>query len=270
MLETVFGFEIEWGNKDENRLSQLQNLAKANVHIVDYLDHVIEAKQSLDPNITGLSVYRQHFGQTDTGPLRVSLGADSVLVEVFRLEGEDAADAKYLGNVPLKASASGEELEKVYLGSEVNIATITHEFMHVLDRNTDITEDILDHWNSNTGVPANTHIHKYVIKGFAAKQTVFAEIWADIGMTAVLDLAANDVGKPYRVFSVKATYILQDNGSARYPYLEKLTVGDVFVCGNDSCGFRDVGWRGTGNADDVKAYMIDLFWVELVLQTGEM
>ena len=267
MLEKVFEFDIEWGNNDENKLHQLQNLAKANVHIVDYLDHVIEKKkQNQDLEITGLSIFQRNISQTDTGPLQVWLGADSVLVEVFDLEGKGAKDAKYLGNVPLKASASGEELKKVYLGSEVNIATITHEFMHVLDRNTGITRDILKYWTDDTDVSLDLQIFQYVIKGFAAKQTAHDEVWADIGMTAVLDLAAIDLGAPYKVFSVKDTY---DDNTGRWLYLEKLTVGDVFDCRNDSCEFRDVGWKDTGNADDVKAYMIDLFWEKLVLQNGE-
>ena len=272
MLNKVFGFKIQWGTNDGNKLNQLQNLAKANVHIVDYLDHVIETKQNQDSEITGLSIYQRNFSQTDTGPLKVWLGADSVLVKVFELEGADDKDAPYLGNVPLKASASGEELEKIYLGSEVNIATITHEFMHVLDRNTDITQEILNEWVHKTGVPPDDDIYKLVIKGFAAKQTVFAELWADVGMTAVLDLAADAIGKSYKVFSVKDTRIVDDEGKTKgWPYLDMLEIAEVFECSSvpGACAFRDVGWKDTGNRDEVEAYMIDLFWEKLILQHGE-
>ena len=221
-------------------------------------DHVIETKQNQDPNITGLSVYRRHFGQTNAGPLRVLLGEDNLLAEVFGLEPEEADEAKYLGNVPLKASASGEELEKIYLGSEVNIATITHEFLHVLDRNTDITQDIVDHWVHKTEY-RRTKTFTNLLSRIAAKQTVFAELWADVGMTAVLDPAVSDVREPYKVFSVKDTY---DPNTGTWLYLEKLQIANVFDCGSipGACAFREVGWRKTRNASDVRAYMIDLFW----------
>ena len=193
MLEKVFEFDIEWGTTDANKLTQLQNLAKANVHIVDYLEGVFVN----DERTSGLTAFRQYFSESKYGQLKVSLGADDVT------EGVD------LGRVPMPES-SDENLDTIFLGSEVNIASIVHEFGHVIDRNLGIVNEYMStggstpvwsEWIKQAKLPLDPSILEHAIEGYGGRQFLTGEIWADLFMTAVLDPSNPGISKPYEVNS---------------------------------------------------------------------
>ena len=244
MLNKVFDYEIvfkeSYGYSPEKKISQLQNLAKANVHIVDYLDDVFVN----DPDKSGLSVFQESFSQTEQGKLRVHLGDDHKL-----------KDETY-GFVPFW----GSNTDKVYLGSAVNIATIVHEFGHVLDRNVDMVtylqtadapgeEARLMEGAGPYRVGLGELILRLVIEGFAAKQRDDKEVWADLFMTAVLH------GQGETVYSLVETSL---DGV--------WTTGNEVSCGEEGveCDWREVGWRLsdhgdlTNNAKAVRGKLLEL------------
>ena len=240
MLETVFEFDIEWGNNDENRLNQLQNLAKANIHFFNYL----AAEEGLNLGVDkALEEFWKHFSRTDQGKLKVRLGDN------------DATDGKFFGRVPLPESTQ-EDLDYIYLGSEVDIPTIVHEFGHVIDRNIDLRSYLQDsdrpdgrsRLASDAGIYGINldQILDLAIGGFAAKQFYARELWADLFMTAVLDPSVS--GKTYEVYS-----ILSDALDDYYTLFEGMDEGDnpFFDCNGYEervvCGPRPIQWRRFGN-----------------------
>lgn len=257
MLNKVFDYEIvieeNYGYSPEKKISQLQNLAKANVHIVNYF--AVEAGFKLDEN-EALEEFKKHFSRTDRGKLKVHLGDN------------DETQGKYLGRVPLPESSTQKNLDKIYLGSLVDIPTIVHEFGHVMDRNINMTaylegrlgdgEFHLSKADSKYGVNLNRDILEYVIEGFVAKQFFGRELLADLFMTAVLS------GEGYEVESVKdPTY-----NEAREIIDDPIAVfatfddpdGPIFVCGGDSpCFMRVVEWENTNNARVVRAFLPKVF-----------
>ena len=252
MLEIVFEFDIEWGNNDENRLNQLQNLAKANIHIVNYL--AVEEGFKLGEK-KALEEFRKHFSETDEGKLKVHLGAN------------DETKGATLGRVPLPES-TGKNLDTVFLGSLVDIPTIVHEFGHVVDRNINMTaylegrlgdgEFHLSKADSKYGVNLNRDILEYVIEGFVAKQFFGRELWADLFMTAVLS------GEWYEVESVNDPTYNETGEIIDDPIaiFETFNVqnGPIFVCGGDPpCFMRDVEWESTNNARVVRAFLPKVF-----------
>ena len=198
MLEEVFEYEIVFDDEqyhysDEEKIRQLQNLARSNLHIVDYLDDLF----IYDESRTGLTVFQQHFSESKYGQLKVHLGAD------VETGGPD------LGRGPLPESTE-ENLDTVFLGSTVNTASIVHEFGHVLDRSLGIEDAYTDTWGTvfpwpdwirNVGLPLNEDILRHAILGYAGKQLLSDEIWADLFMTAVLDPSNPYIDEPYTVYS---------------------------------------------------------------------
>ena len=181
MLNAVFGYVIDFNDKDygyspEAKIRQLQNLAKANVHIVDYLEDIFVD----DDDRSGLSVFKQYFSESEYGQLKVSLGDDKV------------TGGAVLGRVPLRESTT-ENLDSIFLGSLVDIPTIVHEFAHVISRSRSIVEEYSltsrpwNEWYEMTGLVLNDSILQYGIVGFEGKQNLNQEFWADLFMTAVLD-----------------------------------------------------------------------------------
>ncbi len=203
-LETEAGYEIIWdeGFDDAKKLETLEAFAQASEHIVDYLDLVFED----DPNMTGRQAFLQRFSHSEHGRLQVFLGAEAVLAKSF---GITEHVASYYGFVPLGLEKDDERMRRMYLGSAVDIATIVHEFGHVIDRSTSIVSAYnrtgINHsahwrdWHRETGLALNRSILDLAIEGFAGKQLLNEEIWADLFMTAVLDPAVS--GKTYQVYS---------------------------------------------------------------------
>ena len=104
--------------------------------------------------------------------------------------------------MPLGEGHTEEQLRSVYLGSEVRVSTIVHEFGHVIDRSNDIVSKFRIHhseWYGKTGTGLNESILELAIEGFAGKQLLNAEVWGDLFMTAVLDPSVS--GKTFQVYS---------------------------------------------------------------------
>ncbi len=201
-VESEYGIEIRWGegSEDTNRLRQLQNLDKGIAYIVDYLRREVYGDEQL-----ALEAFQQYFGQSkDHGRLVIQLGSDAYFAQIFGIS-EEVADN--YGFVPLGPGYSPEQLRSMYLGSEVDIPTIVHEFGHVVDRSLSIEDQHHEsrgqipawiEWVEKTGLPLNDFILAYGIVGFAGKQNANEEFWADLFMTAVLD---SIIGGPLMVYS---------------------------------------------------------------------
>ena len=186
-LRFEYGFEIKWDEHASSR--QLNNLGKAADLIVNYLSReVYDGDRD-----KARSAFRRYFSQNEHGRLVVHLGAD-------RITG-----GPRLGPVPLPASGT-ENLDAMFLGSLVDIPTIVHEFGHVIDRSSRIVARFPMHhndWYSKTQTGLNDTI-LLAIEGFAGKQLLHEEVWADVFMTAVLDPSVS--GETFQVYST--TYLL--------------------------------------------------------------
>ena len=253
MLVDVFEYDIVFDDENYNyspteKIRQLQNLAKANVHIVNYLEIVFVD----DEHRSGLSVFKQYFSKSEYGQLEIHLGANSV-----------TGGAGY-GLVPLDERYSEELLKSMYLGSRVDIPTIVHEFGHVIDRSVNMTAHLkgdagdgefrLMHADETFGPNLNRDILDYVIEGFVAKQFFAEELWADLFMTAVLD--PNVSGAKFKVESI---------GDIK-EHVDIFTTftdpdGPLFECGNDAPCIeqRIVEWENTNNARVVRAFLPEVF-----------
>ena len=198
LLEAVFEYVIVFDDENynyspEDKIRQMHNLARSNLHIVDYLNEVFVN----DDKTSGLTAFQQYFSESKYGQLKVYLGAD------IETGGPD------LGRGPLPESTE-QNLDTVFLGSQVNIASIVHEFGHVLDRSIGIEDEYTDTWGTvfpwpdwinSVGLPLNELIYKHAIGGYAGKQFLTDEVWADIFMTAVLDPSNPGISEPYEVLS---------------------------------------------------------------------
>ena len=256
MLNKVFDYEIvfkdKYGYSPEEKIRQMQNLAKANVHIVNYF--AVEQGFNLGVD-KALDEFKKHFSRTDQGKLKVHLG-DS-----------DETKGKYLGRVLLPESTQ-ENLDKIYRGSLVDIPTIVHEFGHVMDRNINMTAYLegklgdgkfrLMKADGKSGVNLNRDILDYVIEGFVAKQFFGRELWADLFMTAVLS------GEGFKVKSVRdriysETDELLEDDIAIFATFNDAN-GPIFTCGeNAPCFDRVVEWENTNNARVVRAFLPKVF-----------
>ena len=228
-LESMYGYEINWASGlDTSRLKQLHNLAQASTHIVNYLgQEVFDGDEA-----QALSVFQQRFSQSEAyGQLMVHLGADS----------DAGAGGPAYGRVPLRGSE--EELRKMYLGSAVDIPTIVHEFGHVIDRSKSIEDNYntlvspWKEWLDEVELPLNPLIWKHAIEGFAGKQSLNEEVWADLFMTAVLSPSNPGISKPYEVYSIIDERIEEfaKLGRAFYECSER-----------GGCARRPVEWRSKG------------------------
>ena len=114
-LQFEYGFDIKWGEKSSS--TQLNNFARATDLIVNYL-----SREVYDGDWDkARSAFTQYFSHNEHGQLVVHLGADTI------------TGGAGLGKVPLPGSST-EKLDKMYLGSAVDIPAIVHEFGHVMDR----------------------------------------------------------------------------------------------------------------------------------------
>jgi len=234
-LESKYGYRITWGKElsDVNMLDQVHNLAKATSHIVNYL-----REEVYDGDEAGaLAAFQQHFSQSEAyGQLVVYLGDDYFVKNLPNI-----SEAGYYGFVPLPQS-SRENLDKIFLGSKVNIATIVHEFGHVIDRSRHIVKrydkdlSFQDEWVVKTKLPLNELILQNVIEGFAGKQLPTEEIWADLFMTAVLDPSNPGISEPYQVYWTTYEPI--------YELTKRLGVGAFYNCTEyGGCSWQPVKWQ---------------------------
>jgi len=108
---------------------------------------------------------------------------------------------EFTGYTPLHQSQDKnnpdiDNLSIIYLGSEVSVATITHEFFHQLDRHwgreelTDYRIEgnfftlLINNGLPNTDATLTGRAHNAEREGSLASS--YVELWADMGMTAVL------------------------------------------------------------------------------------
>ena len=231
-LESVYGYEINWASgRDTNRLKQLHNLAQASTHIVNYLgQEVFDGDEA-----QALSVFQQRFSQSEAyGQLMVHLGADA------------GAGGPAYGRVPLQGSAD------MYLGSAVDIPTIVHEFGHVIDRSKGIKnsyDTLISSWRewlAGVGLPLNSLIWQHAIEGFAGKQSLDREVWADLFMTAVLSPSNSGISKPYEVYS-----IIDD----RLEEFAELGGASFYECSErGGCARRSVKWADNKFGEKAKEH----------------
>lgn len=249
MLNKVFDYEIvfkvKYGYSPEEKIRQMQNLAKANVHIVDYFAFEAGLYFGVDE---ALEEFRKHFSRTDEGKLQVHLG--------------DNAEIKgaTFGLAPLPESATQKSiLDTVFLGSRVDIPTIVHEFGHVIDRNINMTAYLegklgdgrfhLSKAHPTHGAILDEIILWWVIEGFVAKQFLVRELWADLFMTAVLS------GMGFKVKSIEDEHI---RTFVEFKY-------DLFECDNATnpgdapCIDRDVVWEVHPIARAVREFLPKVF-----------
>jgi hypothetical protein len=193
LMETVFGYNLEidpnfQGTRDE-RIAMITTLRDANFLIVDYLDDILEGTE-----MTGLEAFQLYFAQMPTGEITVHLGAD------------DDALGTYTGRTPFAPNLPEEEHRQIYLGSGVSEATIVHEFFHQLDRyfgtllspergvalsTNDPNVGLITYLSTiptSLGSTGLTLTNELIAEGSGANYLPNdAEIFANLGMTAVLD-----------------------------------------------------------------------------------
>ena len=241
-VTSEFEIQIEWGKEFDDlrsRRTQLHKLHRAITYIVNYL-----AKEVYGDKDRALDAFKEHFGQSEKhGQLVVQLGADKYFVENFSILETDAG---YYGFVPLpppeaESTEGGDDnWDMMFLGSNVDIATIVHEFGHVIDRSLNIVDEynaaakkgiLLPAWKKfydDTGLLLTDSILQYGIEGFAGKQNANEEFWADLFMTAVLDSV---VGGPLTVYS------------STYERIENLSPTQFDRClGEGACSRQPVEW----------------------------
>jgi hypothetical protein len=301
LIEDVFGYDIRIGdaflNDVEASIGMLSTLNEASLAILDYFDNIITEGGILE----AAEAFRTFFGRNpDNTQIIVRLGAD---------DDDEAGEPEY-GFVPLNTECLEgddeclEEQRTIYLGSEVNVATIVHEFGHQLDRwfrlsgflssqNLDWTQlsDLLRDGTADLPpIQADEgarlsldDTYRYGIQGFAAKQWNDGEIWADLFMTAVLAGSTPTTcgpNSPYCVFTIidpppQVLYALVAGG-----YVS----GDTdWICGriyhfpnyteyNDGepftimCDYRPVGFRESDFGPQLQEYTNRV--IQYLLESG--
>ena len=83
-------------------------------------------------------------------------------------------------------------------------------------------------------MPLNYLILQYAIEGFAGKQLLTEEFWADLFMTAVLDTSNPGISEPYQVYSINESIDELE---------EQLGAGAFYNCTKrGGCDWRPVKW----------------------------
>ncbi len=207
--------------------------------------------------MTGRQAFMQRFSHSEHGRLQVFLGAESLLAKSFDITEHVAS---YYGFVPLGLEKDDERTRRMYLGSAVDIATIVHEFGHVIDRSADLTAHLdgkvghgefrLMNADDKYGINLNRNVLDYAIEGFVGKQYLAQELLADLFMTAVLDPAVSDT--EYRVDAVgdrvysDAGAVLDDPVAVFATFNSSVR---LFKCGRDApCISRPIQWEDTEHA----------------------
>jgi hypothetical protein len=267
LLETAFGYRIDIDTTTldtvQAQIQALATLGEANLHILDYFTEILGGNET-----DALEAFHTFFGRNpDNAQIIVLLGADA---------DDEAGEPEY-GFVPLNTECPEgddeclEEQRTIYLGSEVNVATIVHEFGHQLDRwfrlsgflssqDTDWTQlsDLLRQGlvvdNNVTLVQsiggaagmALQEIYQYGIQGFAAKQLNDGELWADLFMTAVLSTAGEVSGETYTIYSVtpewRDTFIAEAEANSNNPLWFWDCTDSNRNGGQSTCDYINVGF----------------------------
>jgi len=270
-MESAFGYEIQWGNTlTNNKVGQwksLANLLASNLHIASYFnENILPSSSKPEP---GLDVFRKYFAKIP----------DGTSVTIHLGEGNP-----HQGLVPLPNGADSIESD-IYLGADVNVATITHEFGHQFDRwfemsGLDDFKEDLDTKNPGgiTGYLTkikngysnfyhitggrNLHYSLYVygLNSFAGKQMLEQEVWADIFMTAVL----SNMQPRLQVFSLQFQrnedlyQEIVNQGGLKNPQdfiTCDFTTGEAIITTQSGsitikCGYEDIGWLLSINGED--------------------
>jgi len=263
-LETVLGYSLELGS--DISAVQMQTFAQANLAIIEYLNEVT--------NGNGLQTFIEVWSQNPNGEQVVIWFGDVA-------EGNTGGDS--FGLVPQPESADGDSLNSIYLGSDVNVATIVHEFGHHLDRWFKLRQDpafggeggltgyltgVGDNNTSQmfdlTGGDFNLNLDlvTFGMQGFAAKQMLPAEFFADLFMTAVLD------GSGAQVFSLDVDVLDADSrnaiASGSGQAFWNCDNGNAVVFINNipysiPCGFQTVGWENPELGSQINDFFGDVF-----------
>ncbi len=248
-------FKDKYGYNPEKKIKQMQNLAKANVQIVNYF--AVEEGFNLGVD-KALEEFKKHFSRTDQGKLKVHLGDN------------DETKGETFGLVPLPESTS-QNRDTVFLGSRVDIPTIVHEFGHVIDRNINMTAYLEGRLGDGKfhllkahpmyGAILDKIILEWVIEGFVAKQYLSRELWADLFMTAVLS------GMDFEVKSIDDEHIAtfaKFNDSDDF-----FECGDARNPGDAPCIERTVEWKDHVIARAVRAFLPKVFRHAMSAREGE-
>jgi hypothetical protein len=264
ILERVFGYNIEiepeFQDNPDEQIRMLATLGEASLAILDYFDSIIEGDDILDAVDTFHTFFAYNPSPDGTQTqIVVRLGADTAIATAFGIPPEDAA---YQGNVPLSGTSN-----EILLGSEVNVATIVHEFGHQLDRwfrrsgllgSQDQISNLLRSGVEQELLPIDEGagmlldlIYDDGIQGFAAKQLADAELWADLFMTAVLS------GTGYEVYSILPDWVDEFIEAGREAIRDRqpLPFWDCFDPdqneGNATCDYASVDFAN----DDLRSYI---------------
>lgn len=187
-IAAVLGFEtVIWDTPDEftheERATMALNLLTASLHTIAYFDEEVLTAPDNDAvtvtgdvSQTGLELFQQYIsGGGQTGDARqgitVHLGADAT------------TGGAGMGLVPLYQDDSN-----IYLGSQVAMATIVHEFGHQVDRATqyDVSNSLTPLADYDVGI-LNLPSHIAPVRVASSKDWgKLPEDFADAFMTAVL------------------------------------------------------------------------------------
>jgi hypothetical protein len=289
LLERVFGYDVEidptFQGTIEQQLQMLLNLGEASLAILDYFDSIITEGGILD----AAEAFRTFFGYNPGGAddrITVHLGANAA-----------TGDATY-GRVELPQPDQDDlyyddpRWNQINFGSEVNVATIVHEFGHQLDRwfilfRTGVYGSGITNYLSSAGEggvsPIYTAtderinlqgVYDNAIIGFAGKQMLPSEYWADLFMTAVLG-NSNVEYRVQTIISPDAAFLermtrrpdVDDREfwlcGHEYTYLEVVDpeTGDRF--GPESftieCSNERIGWQSDYYSENLGGFLNTLF-----------
>jgi len=265
LLESVLGYELQLGT--DISVTQMQTFAQANLAIIEYLNEVT--------NGNGLQTFIEVWSQNPNGEQVVIWFGDVA-------EGSTGGDV--FGLVPQPESADGEALNSIYLGSDVGVATIVHEFGHHLDRWFKLRQDpafggqagltgyltgvgdsgtsrmfeLTDQFNLNLNFVASA------MQGFAAKQLLSAEFFADLFMTAVLDGSGSDVfSLNFDQFTTGERDSIEQVLAANRQFINCID-GNATIVVNDitynvPCDFQTVGWENSETGSQTAAQVNGFF-----------
>ncbi len=250
-MQNAFGYEIQWGNAlSDNIVAQwksLANLLASNLHIASYFnENILPSSSNTEP---GLDVFRKYFAKIPDGtPVTLHIGDDSY------------TGGASMGRVNLPNSSSLIESD-MFLGSEVTVATITHEFGHQFDRwfemagisegiigyLSQLNDDAVTQFTGLTGIGLDHSVYAFALNSFAGKQTAPQEIWSDIFMTAVLSPDVS-IGHSFDPFTVYSFDFRHENNP--FDVIDIVVLNNwidekqAIECGRNgiNCDYFDVNW----------------------------
>jgi hypothetical protein len=265
-LEMTLGYDLQLGS--DITATELTTFVEGNLAIIEYLNEVT--------NGNGLQAFIQIWSQNPDG--------QQVLIQFGDIaEGQTGGDV--YGFVPQPESSDDAiGLRSIYLGSGVNVATLVHEFGHHLDRWFKLRQDpafggqggltgYLTSINPESGFSnmyditsaqynLNIEFTANALQGFAGKQFLPSEYFADLFMTAVLDRRGETV------------YSLDiDQLDTRVRQEISVAIGQEFVdCQDGStsitvngetytipCGDQVVGWQDSEVGAAMDGFLLGAF-----------